>query len=102
MGFGMQKWIYTMSPRKPFSMQRKGSYTVVPTYQRNFNLQSSKNKGSYNFGIVLLLIMSFVIVFAISSWRNYEKEKHQQEITFAKSQEDRTFKINRITSIEIL
>ncbi|BAO77507.1 hypothetical protein WPG_3277 [Winogradskyella sp. PG-2] len=33
MGFGMQKWIYTMRARKPFSMQGKGSFTKILTYQ---------------------------------------------------------------------
>ena len=58
MGLGLQKWIYTMRPRKPFSMQRKGSFTAVPTYSREFKLQYSsesilslvkQNIGNYRF-----------------------------------------------------
>ena len=61
MGFGMQKWIYTMRPRKPFSMQRKGSFTAVPSKSRKFKLQPLENKGSCNLAIVLLIIFSLLI-----------------------------------------
>lgn len=31
MGFGMQKWIYTQRPRKPFSRNRKNSFSAIPS-----------------------------------------------------------------------
>ena len=68
MGFGMQKWIYTMRPRKPFSMQRKGSFTVILTYKRSFKLQPSKNKNGYNFGVLFFLILAVIISLAIPKW----------------------------------
>lgn len=33
MGFGMQKWIYTSKPRKPFSKDRKGFGNTIPKLQ---------------------------------------------------------------------
>lgn len=68
MGFGMQKWIYTMRPRKPFSMQRKSSFTKIPTYRRTFKLQPSKDEKGYNFGILFFLILIVVIGLAIPKW----------------------------------
>ncbi len=42
MGLDFQRWIYGMRPRKPFSMQRKGSFSTLPSYQREFKIQASK------------------------------------------------------------
>ena len=91
MGFGMQKWIYTMRPRKPFSMQRKGSFTVIPTYSRKFKLQPSKNKGNYNFGILLFLIMVIVISFAIPNWLTQARIHHKEVIALRISKDNKAF-----------
>ncbi len=42
MGLGMQSWVYKMRPRKPYSKERKPSFTAVPNYHRTFKLQPSK------------------------------------------------------------
>ncbi|WP_179007911.1 hypothetical protein [Winogradskyella forsetii] len=83
MGFGMHKWIYTMRPRKPFSMQRKGSFTVVPTYSREFKLQPSKNRGGYNFGIILFFFIALAVSLTIPRWMEASRLRHQQELAWS-------------------
>jgi hypothetical protein len=56
MGFGMQSWIYRMRPRKPFSMERKKSFTSVPKTSRQFKLQRSKQSDK------LYIIISFLLL----------------------------------------
>ena len=85
----MQKWIFTMRPRKPFSMQRKGSFTSVPTYKRNFKLQPSKNKGSYNFGILLFLVI--VTSFAIPNWLTQARIHHKEIMTLMTNEDNQAF-----------
>lgn len=91
MGFGMQKWIYTMRPRKPFSMQRKGSFTKVPVYKREFKLQPSKNKGGYNFGIAFFLIIVAVLVFQMPKWLNQARIHHKEVIELAENRDNNAF-----------
>jgi hypothetical protein len=92
LGLGMQKWIYTMRPRKPFSMQRKGSFTVIPTYSRKFKLQPSKNKGGYNFGILLFLILIIVVSFAIPNWLTQARIHHKEVIALRVSEDNKAFR----------
>ncbi len=87
MGFGMQKWIYTMRPRKPYSMQRKGSFTVIPTYKRNFKLQPSKNTTGYNFGILFFMVLVVVSGFAIPHWQIHARIHHKNVLAI-RSHED--------------
>jgi len=35
MGFGMQKWIYHLKPRKPFSKERKGFGNTIPKHEHH-------------------------------------------------------------------
>lgn len=91
MGLGMQKWIYGMRPRQPFSMQRKGSFTAVPTYSRKFKLQYSNNKGSYNFGIILFFVMVVVIALSIPCWMEDYRLRHKQELAWAIQKDNYAF-----------
>ena len=91
MGFGMQKWIYTMRPRKPFSMQRKGSFTVLPSNSRKFRLQPSENKGSYNIAIVLLIVFPLLIGLMIPKWSVYEDKRNMEEIEFRLAKDNYAF-----------
>ncbi|WP_179354413.1 hypothetical protein [Winogradskyella vidalii] len=91
MGFGLQKWIYTMRPRQPFSMQRKGSFTDVPTYSRKFKLQHSKTKGSYNFGIILFFIMVLIVVLSVPHWIADARLRHEQELAWAIKRDKEAF-----------
>ena len=91
MGLGLQKWIYGMRPRKPYSMQRKGSFTEVPTYSRAFKLQYSNNEGSYNFGIVLFVVMVLLIALSIPRWLEDSKKRHQYELALAIQKDNDAF-----------
>jgi len=91
MGFGMQKWIYTMRPRKPFSIQRKSSFTSVPTYSRNFKLQYSKNNENYNFGILLFFVVVIVTSFAIPNWLTQARLHNEEVIALEQHKEDQAF-----------
>ena len=91
MGLGLQKWIYGMRPRKPFSMQRKGSFTAVPTYSREFKLQYSNNKGSYNFGIILFFIMVLIIALSIPHWIEDSRLRHKEELAWTLKKDNDAF-----------
>lgn len=89
MGFGLQKWIYTMRPRKPYSIQRKGSFTEIPSYKIKFKLQPSKDIRPYNFGILLVLLLVLVVGFSVPKWLSQAKA-HQKKVTALK-----TYKANK-------
>ncbi|WP_053992457.1 hypothetical protein [Mangrovimonas sp. TPBH4] len=64
MGFGIQKWIYSMRPRAPFSKERKPSFTKLDTYSRQFKLQPSKSSGNFYIRMsFLMLIFGGVVVY---------------------------------------
>ena len=65
MGLGLQSWIYRMRPRKPYSMQRKGSFSELPTYRREFKIQASKQQSRINVYLSALLIFFVIGVFAL-------------------------------------
>ncbi|SHH55079.1 hypothetical protein [Winogradskyella jejuensis] len=73
MGMGMQKWIYTMRPRKPFSMERKGSFTVIPKYKRTFKIQYSNIKTDFFIKTVVIALFSIITVQLLYQWRVYEQ-----------------------------
>jgi len=91
MGLGLQKWIYGMRPRQPFSMQRKGSFTAVPTYSRKFKLQYSNNKGSYNFGIILFFVMVLVIALSIPRCLEDARLRHKEELAWVIQKDNDAF-----------
>ncbi|WP_299113489.1 hypothetical protein [uncultured Winogradskyella sp.] len=92
MGFGMQKWIYTMRPRQPYSMERKGSFTKIPIYEREFKLRPSKNKGNYNFGILLFLVLTMLTCISIPNWLKQARIHNQKVETLREAKNDRAFK----------
>ena len=64
MGFGMQKWIYSRNPRKPFAKGRIPSFTSINTYERTFKAQPSKSLGKFYIYIsILLLGLFFSIIY---------------------------------------
>ena len=82
---GMQKWIYTMRPRKPFSMQRKGSFTSLPKNNREFKLQPSKRSNSFIISIVILLSFGLIIFIMLPRWMVYEQNHYNHQIEAKKS-----------------
>lgn len=87
MGMEMQKWIYTMRPRKPFSIQRKGSFTPVPNHNREFKLQPSKRSNSFIISIVILLFFGLIIPIVLSRWMVYEKNHYNHQIEAKKAKD---------------
>ncbi len=78
MGFGLQKWIYTMRPRKPFSTERKASFTKLPVYSRTFKLQASENKGIYyDFSIVIFILLSIFVIVSVPFWFDHNRKVNQ-------------------------
>lgn len=84
MGFGMQKWIYSRSPRKLFEKGRIPSFTSVDTYQRTFKVQPSKSIGKFYIYIsILLLGILFSIVYLKKDEfliHSYEVQNQKNEI----------------------
>jgi len=81
MGSGLQSWIYRMQPRKPFSMKRKGSFTEIPSYQREFKIQASKERFKTDVILSGLLIFFSVGIFALYAPKfNKHSEKVHQEV----------------------
>ena len=91
MGLGMQQWIYTMRPRRPFSMERKGSFTVVPKYKRDFKLQPSKSSDTSHIGIIVFILIVFVLMTLIPRWLDYARIRHYQEVTQTRVIDNKAF-----------
>lgn len=92
MGMGMQKWIYKMKPRKPFSMKRKDSFTKIPLYKRTFKIQPSKSSAySYLLGVFLFLLFLVITISIIPKWMSYEAENHLAIIESEQHKNDFTF-----------
>ena len=70
-------------------MQRKGSFTSVPTYKRILK-PSKKTRHNY-IGIIIMLIVSLLELVYIPKWVAYEYYKYQQEITYKTAQDNRAF-----------
>ena len=91
MGFGLQKWIYTMRPRKPFSSHRRETCTSIPRYSRDFKLQPSKNKGTLNLGIVLLAVLSTIVISNATKWSAYENKLYKSQLEYRRLQDEKAF-----------
>ncbi|WP_347926134.1 hypothetical protein [Pontimicrobium sp. SW4] len=62
MGFGMQRWVYSRNPKKPFVKGRIPSFSTTDSYDRKFKLQPSKQYDSFYIIISILLISLFFSV----------------------------------------
>lgn len=91
MGFGMQKWVYTMRPRKPFSMERKKSFTSIPSDYRKFKLQHSNNKGRFNIPVLLIIIFTVLVGLMIPKWSAYERERINNNIAMKVERDNSAF-----------
>jgi len=103
MGMGMQKWIYTMKPRKPFSKKRKGSFTNIPLYKRTFKIQPSnrilssnktqspKSKFSNLFGIFLFSLFLILIISMVTKWISYEFNNQLNILEYQKNVNENHF-----------
>lgn len=78
MGLGMQKWIYTMRPRKPFSLERKGSINTIPLYRRKFKIQPSQKSYQTFIGIAIILMFIIVTVAGMNSFMSYSHQINQE------------------------
>ncbi|MFD1015130.1 hypothetical protein [Winogradskyella rapida] len=87
MGLGMQKWIYGMRARAPFSMQRKKSFTALPTYSRKFKIQPSKQRPIYDFGIIFGFVLGFIMLLSITNLVQSFKQ-HQNKVQMLNFQKD--------------
>lgn len=86
MGFGMLSWVYNMKPRKPFSVERKTSFTAVPVYKRKFKLQHSKPSTKK---VALIALIILLIVTPVSFSMVNQFLKHSKTITTAKQKLDK-------------
>jgi hypothetical protein len=75
-GLGMQSWIYKMRPRKPFSMERKPSFSALPNHKRTFALTLKTNENRFETGLVTIfvaLLLVFIIsIFSIESYEHFK------------------------------
>ncbi len=80
MGFGMQKWIYSRNPKKPFSKGRIPSFTAVDTYEGKFKLQPSKPFGRFFivFSILLLGLFFSIIYLKKDEFLIHSNKVHNQ------------------------
>ena len=99
MGLGMQKWIYKQKPRKPFSKNRKSSFSSVTTHrQQDFVPHKKKKNKWYRINIALLLILILMVGVSIpfiKTWDNYVKTELQEERT-KKEQEPKIIERNEV------
>ena len=92
MGLGMQKWIYTMKPRKPFSMHRKGSFSEIPKYTREFRIQDADRDYTDSiFCILPLLVLMILILIIKPRYMSYANEIHKTQVSVEKLQNEKAF-----------
>lgn len=91
MAFGMQKKVYEARPRKPFSKRRKPSFAALPKYKRGFEMQPSKNKGSYNLGIILFLTIAIIVSLSIPKWLTHSRKHYQEVITLKETKDNQAY-----------
>lgn len=105
LGFGLQKWIYTMKPRKPFMKRSKkvGYDTIETTENKEFKLkdsvstnpdiledsinESKKRINRYfklDFLNSLFIILSILVLSILAYWtiKNYESDTKRNNKTF--------------------
>ena len=89
MGLGMQKWIYTMKPRRPYSMERKGSFTSVPLHKSEFKLQPSKDKGNslYFLYFVIIIALCLFVILSKDKWLEHSEFVYKEKLEIVKEQE---------------
>lgn len=97
MANGLQKWIYNLKPRKPFSKERKPVGEVIPVYKREFTLKrnySQKNqrlKAILNLGLVA--IVCFFIGYFIYNVNQHYKDVSNKRKQFNKELEKNAFPV---------
>ena len=93
MGLGMQSWIYRMKPRKPYSMNRKKSFTHIPQYDRQFKIQPSKNTFDlFPFHHFLIFIFfTMVLIIYKNSWLAHSKELYKSKEELLIQENNRAF-----------
>ena len=96
MGFGLQKWIYNLKPRRPFSKDRKSSGDTIPRYKREFTIkQNDSEKNSRLIAIrnlVLLVIICFLFGYFLYSFNNHSNELNRKQIHHSKQKDTDAFK----------
>lgn len=92
MGFGLQKWIYTLKPRKPFSMDRKPTGDTLPEYHREFKLKPATGKTDSRIKalfalLVLAVLLSITVLLIIrfrktssTNYKNYKEVVQKENI----------------------
>ncbi len=80
MGFGLQSWIYSMQPRKPFSCKRKVAFTSVPRYTRDFKLQHTEPSNNIGAYICIALVVIFSIGIFEAKPRMANHSNHLEEL----------------------
>jgi len=88
MGFGMQKWIYTMRPRRPYSMQRKGSFTKVQHCYKTTKGAKQSDTVDVLILIAIVLIMIVSILVIHPRWMAYENnlDAYKNEVAISNNQ----------------
>ena len=84
MGLGLQKWIYSRTPRtKMYVRERLPSFTPLPKYSRTFQIKASVKENKIISGIIAIcLAIFFIISFSVfvQSFTDYSKE-HTKKVT---------------------
>lgn len=92
MGFGLQKWIYTLKPRRPFSMERKPTGDTLPEYHREFKIKpatgqtDSRIKALFTlFLLAVLLAVTGLLIIRFSNttstnYKNYQKVLQNEDV----------------------
>lgn len=78
MGFGMQKWIYSIRSRRPFSRNRRTGYDTIPSDKETFHFgipaeKSKKRIPLWIFTIVGILILTITILNLVDFFAEQEK-----------------------------
>lgn len=92
MGFGMQKWIYTMRPRRPFTKARKAGFDTIASgiNEHQFVIPPDKSKKRvplWIFAIIGTIILTFTIINLEEFFSEQEKVRIIKELADKKEME---------------
>lgn len=91
MGFGMQKWIYSMRPRRPFTKGRKAGYdTISGISEHHFSVPPDKSKWRipiWIFAIIGIIILIVTILNLVGVFSEQERDRIINDLADKKEME---------------
>ena len=94
MGFGMQRWIYSRSPRKLFVKDRIPSFSPLQKYYRTFSIKKRVVINKRLAGLYSILVATgfiLVMIFSFNNFKNYSNTQTKEVSNLIKLEDKKAF-----------